>query len=138
MDFPMSKLACHCGHIIRDQSDQLPFKATVIRDRDEGRLLEKIGEAAVDLVAAAKEGNIDQLIANRFGPNWRPSFRVAVEEIVTQPYTGEISIAYECEACGRLWLNRKGSNAFLSYSPDSNRYEGVLSPADMQETHEEK
>lgn len=47
-------------------------------------------------------------------------------------------MAYECEACGRLWLNRKGSNAFLSYSPDSNRYEGVLSPADMQEAHEEK
>ncbi len=47
-------------------------------------------------------------------------------------------MAYECEACGRLWLNRKSSNAFLSYSPDSHRYEGVLSLVDIQEAHEEK
>lgn len=134
----MSKLACHCGHIIRDQSDQLPFKATVIRDQDEDRLLEKIGDAVVDLLAAAKDGNIDQLIEDRFGSNWRPSFRVAVGEIVAQPYIDEVSMAYECEACGRLWLNRKSSNAFLSYSPDSHRYEGVLSLVDIQEAHEEK
>lgn len=47
-------------------------------------------------------------------------------------------MAYECEACGRLWLNRKGSNGFLSYSPDSNRYEGVLALAGIQDTHGDK
>lgn len=132
----MSKLACNCGHIIRDQTDQLPFKATVVRDQDEDRLLHRIGNAAVELLAAAKEGKLDQLLEDRFGTTWRPSFQDAVEEIVTRPYLEETSMAYECEMCGRLWINRKGSNEFLSYAPDSNQYEAVLMSADVKADHE--
>lgn len=122
----MSKLTCRCGHVIRDQTDQLPFKASIIRDQDEDRLLGRVGAAATELVTAAKEGRIDQLIEERFGTNWRPSFRDAVEEIVTQPFIDEMSIAYECEACGRIWLNRKGTHHFHSFSSDNDRYEGLL------------
>ncbi len=45
-------------------------------------------------------------------------------------------MAYECEMCGRLWINRKGSNEFLSYAPDSNQYEAVLMSADVKADHE--
>ena len=30
----MSKLGCICGHVIRDQTDFIPYKARFIRDQD--------------------------------------------------------------------------------------------------------
>lgn len=29
----MSKLGCVCGHVIRDQTDNLPYKGFILRDK---------------------------------------------------------------------------------------------------------
>lgn len=38
----MSKLGCTCGHIIRDQTDRLPYKARFLRDYDTDAVYEAI------------------------------------------------------------------------------------------------
>ena len=38
----MSKLGCTCGHTIRDQANQLPYKGCVLKDQDREVSLEGI------------------------------------------------------------------------------------------------
>jgi hypothetical protein len=38
----MSKLGCTCGHVIRDQADQLPYKGHLFKDQDKEVVLEGI------------------------------------------------------------------------------------------------
>lgn len=34
IEYEMSKLGCVCGHVIVDQTDQIPYKASFITDVD--------------------------------------------------------------------------------------------------------
>ena len=38
----MSKLGCICGHVIRDQTDYIPYKASFIPDKLDYQLLDEI------------------------------------------------------------------------------------------------
>lgn len=50
----MSKLECSCGHVIRDQSDDLRYKAYFLRDFDEPALFDPITKESQALVEAER------------------------------------------------------------------------------------
>lgn len=123
----MSKLACLCGHIIVDQTDDLPYKAALLRDRHEERFFNETSLLANELLAAASTGHVDELLDRHYGTGpWRPRPTEFFGDKFTSVFVSCISMVYECEGCGRLWLQKQGTNRFVSFTPDSGQCEAIL------------
>jgi len=126
----MSKLACHCGHIIRDQTDLISYKAEIIKDQDVGYIDDKISEGLAELVKLSKESRRSDWI-NKY--LWEGYPLDEADGIMIFDYISSIRsrfalTLYECERCGSLWVqeNTKSKN-FISFSPASEKYESILS-----------
>jgi hypothetical protein len=105
------KFLCECGHTIRDQTDYLPYKALFLRDEDREPFLNAVEAIVRERLADAPDGTAP----------WK--FPLACMRAVVA-YTLHI---YECEACGRLWVEQKrGSDQLVEFIPASGRPERVL------------
>lgn len=126
----MSKLHCPCGHVIHDGTDNLPYKASVTPDANQSKFFDELEDALRRILETRSASDRERWLA-RFGftamyPGNLPSATMAMDLLVSRL----ISLSkdcYECTECGRLHLQRRG-NVFLSYAPDSGRYEGLLRP----------
>ncbi|POA57373.1 MULTISPECIES: hypothetical protein [Pseudomonas] len=123
----MSKLACRCGHVIVDQTDDLPYKAAILPNGQEQEFFTGAAQLANDLLVAASAGKVDELLDREYakGP-WRPRPTEYFEDRLSSVYLACTSTAYECSRCGRLWLQKPGLEDFVSFAPDSGHYEAVL------------
>ncbi|HEX9936928.1 MAG TPA: hypothetical protein VGB15_07390 [Longimicrobium sp.] len=65
----MSKLACTCGHVIRDQAGSLPWKAHLYADQDTDRLFDDTAALIAECAALAPDERRAWLAA-RFGPRY--------------------------------------------------------------------
>lgn len=102
----MSRLFCTCGHTITDITDYLPYKAYYTPDEDMEQALHDAEEKYRATVEARERGEVRVFI--------HPVFTVA-------------RVMYECEACGRLWLQtERHTNEFVPYQPESAK-RGILS-----------
>lgn len=90
------KIRCTCGDIISDQTDYLPNKAYIIGDKNYFDFLDAIDEAIEN-----KQEDRERLCMNirRAEPS---------------------KIAYECNACGRLYLYNMGGD-LLEYVPQNGK-----------------
>ncbi|MDC7815121.1 MULTISPECIES: hypothetical protein [Pseudomonas] len=123
----MSKLACRCGHIIIDQTDDLPYKAALLRDEHEERFFADASLLANELLDAASAGKVDKLLEQHYGNgHWRPGPMEFFGDKFTSVYLSSISTVYECERCGRLWVQKEGANHFVCFTPESGQYESIL------------
>jgi hypothetical protein len=122
----MSKLGCTCGHTIRDQSDELPYKGRVLKAQDQ--------EATLEGIVSDLTLYIRSLLGESQG-EWNQQFpwlqgkdhHAVLWGIITQ-YCLQYPIdLYECENCGRLWV-QKGvkSQGFVSYVPEDSAIRAVL------------
>lgn len=124
----MSKLVCRCGHIIVDQTDDLPYKAALLREQHEEVFFSDASLLANELLTAASAGSVDELLERHYGRGgWRPRPTEFFGDKFTSLYLASISTVYECECCGRLWVQKKGVNSFVCFTPESGRYESILS-----------
>lgn len=125
----MSKLGCICGHVIRDQTDRLPYKAGFLRDFDREMVFDAIERECESLVAAVVVGDREAWLQRHYGgiyPRDLPNGAV-FHDFVLCLLTEYMGTAYECEACGRLWVQRPGTdNEFAAFVPESGRAEHVL------------
>lgn len=80
------KILCECGATIVDQADQLPNKAHLIADQDWDGIFEAI----------------DQAIEN---PGTAASAREAACMRVRELILAKARMAWQCFACGRLYLD---------------------------------
>ena len=94
------KLACPCGNVISDITDDLPMKAYVVPDQRYEEVWDAV-EAALNASPPLSETESDRLWGRVFHPrNFRP--------------------AYQCEECGRVLIeNRKGR--MVSFLPENAR-----------------
>jgi hypothetical protein len=126
----MSKLRCQCGHIIVDQTDYLPYKARFVPDEDEDADLQTVAGNILQFMLAREHG--EQGIIHEQVGDARPDD----EDPITTLYmlvAGAIMRSgrriYECENCGRLWVQKHaeyGKNVFACYAPEGEE-RGVLS-----------
>jgi len=122
----MSKLGCTCGHIIRDQSDQLSYKGRVLKDQDQEAVLEGIASDVALFIKSLLGEDKGEWIAQFPWLQGKENSAV-IWGIMTQ-YCLKYPVAlYECENCGRLWV-QKGvkSQEFVSYVPESSEIRAVL------------
>ena len=123
----MSKLACTCGNIIRDQTDSLPHKASIIKDQQEENFIQDLAQEMNSLLIAEKAGNLEAYLDKRYGNTpWRPKAAEACYDIIGSALLNSSIMAYECQSCGKLWV-QKGVSSFMPFNPESGVYEAVSS-----------
>ncbi|WP_339471122.1 hypothetical protein [Pseudomonas sp. EL_65y_Pfl1_R83] len=125
----MSKLGCKCGHVITDQTDSLPYKASLLRDEVENEFWEEVHGELKSFVAAAESGD-KVAIAEKFGE--LTPLLSATDELqgrISSIYIHRMSTAYECQNCGRLWVQRDASERFVYYVPEKGAYAAILEVA---------
>ena len=97
------KIHCPCGELVVDQTDALPSKAHVIPDQDFFRLLDAIDEAVEQSGPA---------------PTEREAACMRVRRLVTEITRR----AWQCRACGRLFVDRGRSlQVFVPEGDDPER-----------------
>ena len=124
----MSKLGCTCGHTIRDNTDSIPYKALCYSDEDTPVYFEAI-ETIADLLQARENPTAEQ----SFPPQpeqqkrkERMSLGHEITRILVYYHGGHRRDVFECENCGRLWLQvNPRENTYVSYLPEG-QTRGVL------------
>lgn len=137
----MSKLLCHCGHVIRDQTEDLPYKAEFIAHQDYYEALVKgIVSYVVRLMEAREAGQQDEFIFGSFPRTMYPADDVVashLSDVITGRWITLDRDLYECEHCGRLWVQVKlDGSQFVSYVPESDT-RGVLRSQRNEEDNQE-
>lgn len=99
----MSILGCTCGHVITDQTDGLPYKASLLRDEVENEFWDEVHRELKPLVEAAESGD-KAAIADAFG-EFSPWFSAAdkLQDRISSLYIRRMSSAYECLRVPELW-----------------------------------
>lgn len=125
---------CFCGHIIRDQTDDLPHKAEYYADADysahyDGLIADLSRIVTVRGEAERKngEGAITEIpgLPEIFGTLETP-------DVISDTIAGyESKFGHhmcECEQCGRLWLQYdRRNNRYVSFLPET-EVRSVLGP----------
>ncbi len=140
----MSRMGCVCGHVIRDQTDDLPYKARILADEDTQRPRELLAQAIIDLLEARRQGpdaerdylirfrvafiNDDEENAANSVDKYlnRTDLIQVLDEVIFAFWTRYERQIYECEQCGRLYLpDPTRRNHYLPYLPEDGQ-RGVL------------
>ncbi len=94
------KFQCSCGHVIRDQTDFIPYKGYLVPDQRFEEVWNCV-ESALD--AAPPAGHMER---DRF-------FGTLGDERI---FIG----AYQCTDCGRLYIS-DGENGFHIFAPEGHK-----------------
>src|SRR5215471_18980234 len=125
----MSKLGCPCGHTIVDQTDDLPYKGRIVVDQLDHTFGETVSTEAVLFAQALAEGQLDAWIRRHFLPGFPKDVEPStIFYLFLSRLENDCSVQiYECEECGRLLVQKEhGSDQFIGYQPDDDRYHAVL------------
>jgi hypothetical protein len=118
----MSKMLCSCGHVICDQTDNLPYKAELYPDTDTEALWDGIVSAAMSLLKALGSGERLRWMKEHFLPGYPTN--VSDEGMLSDAITGIAARlkrdVYQCELCGRLYIQTSSkTNTFVVFLPES-------------------
>lgn len=115
------RFLCNCGHLIVDQTDDLPYKARVSRDKLEWNGQQAFAQTAAAYLDACLKGQRELWLQERYGG----SIALTDEQVfldllssVNEHYLG----LYQCPKCSRLWLqNRHDLSGFLGFAPEDGK-----------------
>ncbi|HLY74758.1 MAG TPA: hypothetical protein VKU80_11630 [Planctomycetota bacterium] len=118
----MSRVLCDCGHVIRDGTDHLPYKAHFLPDQNVDILWTKIVTDLTEMVEMTLSGRRKEWLAKHFDERYSTStLELSVSEqisdyfsIVYGNHTGKM---YQCEGCGALLLYRGFRQSPLKFMP---------------------
>jgi hypothetical protein len=123
----MSKLGCVCGHIIRDQTDNIPYKARFIRDQDYEQFY-AYAEDIASFIEAIKIGQRAQWIEKYFSDSYpinTPDSHI-VNDIVMKHELSFEGDLYQCEKCGRVKIQVQNKNLFASFAPEDENFQNIF------------
>ncbi len=128
----MSKFKCYCGNIIRDQTDNVPYKAEYFADENYEANDGKLVTFLAHLVEATEKG--EQAVFRRQFPNPEELDISAFISDNIASFQGRFGrFLYECEECGRLWVQYdRRRNLYTSYMPET-EIRGVLRSQEKEE-----
>ena len=123
----MSRFGCICGHVIRDQTDNLPYKAEIYAHQDWHAIWDYWEKYLLPLMRAGQ--NESQTFVDPAFPSERLTASELKDRIwsyLLAPRTTWARTVYECDQCGRIWIEPDpDKNAYVSYLPETEK-RGVL------------
>jgi hypothetical protein len=118
----MSSLGCKCGHIIRDTTNGLHYKASLLSDINGDALSDWIVIEFQSYVEAVERGATEAWLIGRGYTQDFAALGLDHGNIMHDHLTGRYRElkrdVYECQACGRFHLEQQVDNQFASYRPD--------------------
>ena len=122
----MSKIICNCGNIIVDQTDDLIYKASFIRDQN----IENISKRNLDLaefIKAIKSNDRSKWLEKYFGSsiNNKLNDEEIINDILLKCEAQYQSIIYNCAKCGRIMVE-KDNNNFVSFLPEKDNWKDIF------------
>ncbi|MDQ2772629.1 MAG: hypothetical protein M3Y54_19260 [Bacteroidota bacterium] len=125
----MSKLGCECGHIIVDQTEDLPYKADYIPDKLVFSVHEEAIHAIGLFVEAITNNSREMWIANFFDADYA-ALNLTNEQIISDLsgrfYSAIRRTMYQCENCGRIHIQKRNTNYFSSFLPETDKANNIL------------
>jgi hypothetical protein len=125
----MSSYRCACDHVIRDGTNELPYKATLLKSIHEDAFFSWMTNEIQSYFLAEKCGQLKRWLLDRgYGDDyWALGLdhgNMLHDHIHTQHLMKKRDV-YECINCGRIHIEML-DNRFISYSPDNKIYNKVL------------
>lgn len=128
----MSKFGCVCGHTIVDQTDFLPYMAHIREDEDTQKPIELLADILAQFWEARQQGQEAEFLRQfelSYGTTeeWAEhvvrelagkSLSQVLSDLIDPFWNNYDRIIYECEDCGRLWVEMD-NNHFVSYLPET-------------------
>ena len=127
----VSHLKCLCGHTITDRTDFLPYKAYIRKDEETEKPVQLLAGALAQYWEAREHGTDADFIRS-FSIQWGRGTGFGdweIDRLMGSPLAEVLSALismvwndferdmYECEECGRLWL-QAGVQRWVSYAPE--------------------
>lgn len=111
-----------------DQTDDLPFKATVTPDKVDFALAQTAAQDIALLIEACVNGRREAFIAENFGPDYPKDLdnESIVLDLMPSLASKHVLSMYQCPACGRLLLrNRKQPSQVLFFAPEHDIHDAL-------------
>ncbi|MBT1701910.1 hypothetical protein [Chryseosolibacter indicus] len=125
----MSKLQCKCGFVIHDYQVDIPYKGAIIPNGPFFDFFDKVQEGIESFVEATKQGRRKEWIEERLsGSTYSTDItdKQLMGEIFGQYYFDLRRLIYQCENCGRIWIQQNNSTAFVPFLPDADNWKNIL------------
>lgn len=128
----MSHFRCNCGHDIVDQTDFLPYKARILKDEDTEKPLDQLADILLQHLEERQQGREVEFLRQFWrSDGWtEKGAEFYAQKLAGKPLSTVFSnlmapfwnnyqrIIYECEECGRLWV-QTDKNGFVPYRPET-------------------
>lgn len=126
----MSKFRCTCGHIVVDSGQSEHIKGLVLRDQSFDVVHDQPSETAAEFIRAVVEGRRKEWVEKFYG---RPYFEISDSSVVfdIMSYARDRAALdiYQCEACGRIFIEREpqqASGSLRCFKPEDSDWRGAL------------
>lgn len=124
----MAKLGCICGHTIVDQTNNLSYKASFIRDQDIDTIDNLQANDINDFINAIINNERDKWLKDYFCMDVYKNYP---NSVVIQDIMSRHSIKYEsemflCENCGRIKIEKGSENRLISFIPENSEWKDIL------------
>jgi len=129
----MSKLACKCGHVISDTTDNIPRKGHVLPDVRYETFFVWLTEETQSYVEAVQAGCVEQwFVARGYAQDYidlKLSHGDVLHDHIHAQFCRFTRNMYECAACGRIHMETREDHHFWSYAPDNGKVNAILGAA---------
>ena len=126
----MSKFQCTCGHVIVDNGRFAHIKGLILRDQSFDVAYEQPSATVAEFIRAVSEGKRKEWIESFYG---RPYFEISDSSVVFDIMNWAnlrcgLDV-YQCEACGRIYIEREpyqSSGSLRCFKPEDTDWRGTL------------
>ena len=124
----MSKFMCRCGEVIRDQTDNLPYKGYIFADTEYFDLFDRITADITGFIEARVAGRGGEWIAQYFLKGYPcTKDEDIVHDIISRHLIQGDRDVYQCPKCGRVHVERREDASQLdSFAPDETTHRDVF------------
>ena len=125
----MGKLKCICGHIIVDQTDNIPYKGYLIPDNQINNVHENISSGISELLDSKNdEERMEWIKKNFFVPAYPTDMKdfEMINDLISKHINGKTQSMFECENCGRIAIEVGQTNTFEFYKPENEAVNQIL------------
>lgn len=125
----MSKLKCKCGHIIFDQSDNLPYKGYLLPDTKFDDIFSDAIENIDKLAEATKTNKRLEWIKTNFNvPPYPIDLKDSsmIHDLLSNKFIDSMKTIFECENCGRIAIQLGHTEYFKFFNPETDDTIGIL------------